>query len=132
MNALLFPSMTSAALGSVGSLCNKNCQVPNSSHVLVFTLDGLLEFTGGHFISSVTIMPYTFKQLSPGQNRKDLWKVFILCQKRHSARLARSLSDQYNTYSLDDSRNQFCCMLVRQSLKTRHIPSPREVYLGDS
>jgi len=78
MNALLFPSLTSAAPGSVGSTCNENCQVPYSSYVLAFTIDGLLEFTGGHFISSVTIMPYTFKQKKSSAELKDLWKVFIL------------------------------------------------------
>ena len=63
MEALLLPSLTSAVPGSTGPICNKDCQLHTSSHILAFTVAGSLEFRGGHLVYSVILMPCTFKQM---------------------------------------------------------------------
>lgn len=64
MEALLFPSLTSAVPGSTGPICTKDCQLHFSSHVLAFTVAGSLEFRGGHPVYSVILMTCTFKQMA--------------------------------------------------------------------
>lgn len=82
------------------------------SHALECTVVGLLKFTEGHLIYSVTIMPCTFKQMvsqgaSAGQ-KGSVESIYPLVRTDMSARFAKSLADQHFRYSLHNSRN-WCC-----------------------
>lgn len=122
----LFPSLTSAAPGFVGPTYNENCQGPYSNHLGIYSRwiqqnlqEGIL-FLHHHYALHLRTNEVQ------GRIVRIYSKCLSYCQ-RHSVRLARSLTDQYNIYSLDNSTNQFSCTLIRQSLKTRHIPLHSEV-----
>ena len=64
---------------------NRDYPVLSSGHVLEFTVDELLEFTGKYLISLVTIMSCTFKQMvyqnSRAEQKESMERVYLLVKR---------------------------------------------------